>query len=151
VVVSDHTPIGIPRNVTVDAGPSSRIFDTIDRKLEEVEWLPNYARNASKPIPAASAITTKKVNAPRRWTPMTLLNPLTHRQKTKSAHVPEINPEAESSPLPVSFAAWPGHEYYGDISPIDRSRVRRSPPKQRLGSRKFLLRELMDTSVALCL
>jgi hypothetical protein len=84
--------------VRIHAGPSGRVFDTIDRKLEEVEWLLNYARNANKPIPVASAITTKKVNAPRRLTPMRLLNPVTHRQKTKSAHVPEINPEAGSSP-----------------------------------------------------
>jgi hypothetical protein len=108
VVASDHTPIRIPRNVRVHPGPSGRISDTIDRKLEEVEWLLNYARNANKPIPVASAITTKKVNAPRRLTPMRLLNRVTHRQKTKSAHLPEINPEAGSPPLPVRFGAWPG-------------------------------------------
>jgi hypothetical protein len=95
-VASDHTPIGIPRNVKVDPGPSGRTFDTIDRKLEEMEWLLNYARNASKPIPVAFAITTKKVNAPRRSTPMRLLNPVTHHRKTKSAYVPEINSEAGS-------------------------------------------------------
>ncbi len=94
VVASDQTPSGIPRNVRVHPGPSGRIFDTIDRKLEEVEWLLNYARNANKPIPVASAITTKKVNAPRRSTPMKLLNSVTYHQKTKSAYVPEINPEA---------------------------------------------------------
>ena len=96
VVASDHTLIRIPRNVRVHSGPSGRISDTIDRKLEEVEWLLNYARNANKPIPVASAITTKKVNAPRRSTPMRLLNSVTHHQKTKSAYVPEINPEAGS-------------------------------------------------------
>jgi hypothetical protein len=53
VVASDHTPIRIPRNVRVHSGPSGRISDTIDRKLEEVEWLLNYARNANKPIPVA--------------------------------------------------------------------------------------------------
>jgi hypothetical protein len=74
--------------------PVRQVFDTIDRKLEEVEWLLNYARNANKPIPVAYAITTKKVSAPRRLTPMRLLNPVTHRQRTKSANVPEINPEA---------------------------------------------------------
>jgi hypothetical protein len=104
VVASDHTPIGIPRNVKVHPGPSGRIFDTIDRKLEEVEWLLNYARNANKPIPVAFAITTKKVNAPRRSTPMRLLNPVTHHRKTKSDYAPEINSEA-GSPLPVRFAA----------------------------------------------
>jgi hypothetical protein len=91
VVASDHTPIGIPRNVRVHPGPSGRIFDAIDRKLEEVEWLLNYARNANKPIPVASAITTRKANAPRRLTPMRLLNLVTHHQKTKSAHAPKIN------------------------------------------------------------
>jgi hypothetical protein len=80
--------------------PSERIFDMIDRKLEEVEWPLNYARNANKPIPVVSAITTKKVNAPRRLTPMKLRNPVTRHQRTKSAHLPEINPEAER-PLPV--------------------------------------------------
>src|SRR5271165_6906578 len=64
----------------------------------EVEWLLNYARNANKPIPVASAITTNKVSAPRRLTAMRLLNPAMHHpamhhhamhhQKTKSAHVP---------------------------------------------------------------
>jgi hypothetical protein len=103
VVASDHTPIGIRRNVRVHPGPSGRIFDTIDRKLEEVEWRLNYARNVNKPIPVASAITTKKVNAPRRLTPMRLLNPGTHHQRTKSAHVPEINLEAGSPPLAVRF------------------------------------------------
>jgi hypothetical protein len=94
VVASDHTPIGILRNVKVHPGPSDRIFDTIDRKLEEVEWLLNYARNANKPIPVASAITMKKVNVPRRSTPTRLLNSVKHHQTTKSAYVPEINSEA---------------------------------------------------------
>ena len=86
VVATDHTPIGIPRNVRVYRDPSGRIFDTIDLKLEEVEWPLSYARNANKPIPVASAITTKKANAPRPLTPMRSLNPVT--QKTKSAYVP---------------------------------------------------------------
>jgi hypothetical protein len=55
-----------------------------------VEWLLNYARNANKPILVASAITTKKVNAKRRLTPMRLPNPLTHHQRTKSAHAPHV-------------------------------------------------------------
>ena len=94
----------IPRNVTVHPGPSGRIFDTINRKLEEVEWLLNYARNANKPIPVAFASTTKKVNAPRRPTPMKLLNPVTHHRKTKSAYVPEINSEAGSDVAKVAIA-----------------------------------------------
>jgi len=83
------------------------MFDTIDRNVEEAEWLLNYARNASKPIPVESAITTKEVNARRRLTPMGLLNPVTHRQKTMAAHFPEINHAAEI-PLPVRLAVWPG-------------------------------------------
>jgi hypothetical protein len=86
----------MPRKVRIHPGLAGRIFNTIDRELEEVEWLLNYARNANKPIPVASAITTKKVNAPRRLTLMRLLNRVTHHQKTKSVHLPEINPEAES-------------------------------------------------------
>ena len=106
VVVSDHTPIGIPRNVKVHPGPEGRIFDTIDRKLEEVEWLLNYARNANKPIPVAFASTTKKVNAPRRPTPMKLLNPVTHHRKTKSPYVPEINSEKLTPRPEVMLRRW---------------------------------------------
>jgi hypothetical protein len=74
--------------VAFDAGFSSGVFDAIDRKLEEVEWLLNYARNANKRIPVASAITTNKVSAPRRLMPRRLLNPATHHQTTESAHLP---------------------------------------------------------------
>lgn len=53
-------------------------------KLEEVEkWLLNSARNANKPTPVASAITTKKVNAPRRLRSMRLLNHPTRHQETR--------------------------------------------------------------------
>jgi hypothetical protein len=79
----------------------------MDRKLEEVEWLLSYARNANRLIRVAPAITTKKVNAPRRLTPTRSLNPVTHPQKMKSAHTPEINPEAGNHPLPVRFTARP--------------------------------------------
>jgi len=96
MVTSDHTSIGMPRNVRGHAGQSGRTFDTIDRKLEEVEWLLNYARNANKPTRVASAITTTKVNAQKRLTPMRLRNPVTRHQRTKSVQVPKINPEAES-------------------------------------------------------
>jgi hypothetical protein len=51
---------------------------------------------------------------------MRLLSPVTHRQKTKSAHVPEINPEA-GSPLPFRFVAWPGPmSAMAIFSPIDK-------------------------------
>jgi hypothetical protein len=89
--------------VRVDPGPSGRSFDTIDRKLEEVEWLLNYARNANKPIPVAHAITMKKVSALRRLRPMRLLNPVTHHQRPKSPNVPEINTEAGS---PRCLSDW---------------------------------------------
>jgi hypothetical protein len=113
VVSSDHSPIGIPRKVRVHPDPSGRIFEMFDRKLEEVEledveWLLNYARNASKPIPVASAITMKKVNAPRRPRPMKLLHPPAHHRGNKLAHLPNINPDAASSLLPVRFACQPG-------------------------------------------
>jgi hypothetical protein len=53
------------------------------RELEEGEqWLPNCVRNANKPIPAVSAITTKKANAPKRLVSMRLLNLVTNHQKT---------------------------------------------------------------------
>jgi hypothetical protein len=108
VVASDHTPIGIPRNVRVHPDPLDRIFETFDRKLEEVQCPLNYARSANKPIRVASAITTKKVNAPRRLTPMRLLHALTHHRRNNSVHVPKINPEAGSALLPVKLAARPG-------------------------------------------
>jgi hypothetical protein len=95
VVASDHTPIGIPRNVKVH--PTDCIFDTIDRKLEEVEWLLNYARNANKPIPVASAITTKKVNAPRQMASMRLLKHATSHQKTMKMEA-RCDPEQASAP-----------------------------------------------------
>ena len=95
---------GCARNNYCDSGdcvarasrvkPVSQVASSIrfNRKLEEVEWLLNYARNANRPIPVASAITTNKVSAPRRLTPMRLLNPVMHHQKTKSAHVPILDP-----------------------------------------------------------
>jgi hypothetical protein len=68
--------------------PSGRIFDEIYPKLEELEkWLLNYARNANNPIPVASAITTKKLNAPRRLPSMRLPNHVTGHQKTRMVEV----------------------------------------------------------------
>lgn len=102
VVASDHTTIGIPRKVRVHtdtpdfdvrmrqairnrkAPLSGRIFRYDLLLIEEVEkWLLNYARNANKPTPVVSAITTKKANAPRRLAPMRLLNHITSHQKTR--------------------------------------------------------------------
>ena len=50
-------------------------------------WPLNYARNAGKPTPVASAITTKKVNAPRRLASMRLLKRAASRQKTRKVEV----------------------------------------------------------------
>jgi hypothetical protein len=97
---------------------SGRIFEMFDRKLEEVEWLLNYARNANKPIPVASAITTKKANAPRRLTPMRLLHPLTHHRRNKSAHVPKINPEAGSPCYPSDLQRTEVNACNGDITSV---------------------------------
>jgi hypothetical protein len=95
MVPSDHTLTGETRNVRQI--PVDQVFvNTIDRELEEVEWLLSYARNANKPIPGARAITTKRVNARRRLTPMRLFIPRKRHQRTESAHVRAIDPEAGS-------------------------------------------------------
>jgi len=74
------------------------------RKVKEVEkWLLNYARNANKPTPVASAITTKKASAPRRLASMRLLNHVTSHQKTRKIEV-RCDPEqlsASSRSLPL--------------------------------------------------
>ena len=51
------------------------------------KWLLNCAKNANKPTPVASAITTKKVNAPKRLASMRLLNHVTSRQETLKIEV----------------------------------------------------------------
>jgi len=57
-------------------------------KLEEVEkWPLNYARNANKSTPVASAIMTKKVNAQRRLASMRLSNHLASHQETRKSEV----------------------------------------------------------------
>ena len=59
------------------------MVDAIYRKLEKVrKWLPNYAKNANKPIPVESAITTKKLDAPRRLSSMRWLDRVTSHLKT---------------------------------------------------------------------
>jgi hypothetical protein len=55
---------------------------------EEVEkWLLNCARNANKPIPVESAITTKKLNAPRRLPSMRVPNRVTSHQRKRKIEV----------------------------------------------------------------
>jgi hypothetical protein len=51
------------------------------------QWLLNYARNANNPIPVASAITTKKLNAPKRLALVTLPNRVTSHQRTREIEV----------------------------------------------------------------
>ena len=86
--------LGIPRRVRVHAGGQTTT------RLEEVEqWLPNFARNANKPTPVASAITTKKVNAPRRLASMRVLKHATSHQKTSKVEVRYHYPEQVSAPL----------------------------------------------------
>jgi hypothetical protein len=56
--------------------------------LEEVKkWLLNYARNANNPIPVVSAITTKRLNVPRRLLSMKSPNRLTSHQKKRKIEV----------------------------------------------------------------
>jgi len=66
--------------------------------LEEVEkWRLNYARNANNPTPVASAITMKKLNAPRRLASMRLHNRVKSHQKTKRIQV-HYDPERAERP-----------------------------------------------------
>ena len=51
------------------------------------KWLLNYASNANEPIPVASAITTKKLNAPRRLASIILPNHVTSHQETRKIEV----------------------------------------------------------------
>ena len=55
------------------------------RKAEK--WLLNYARNANNPIPVASAITTKKLNAPRQLPSMRVPNRVTSHQRKRKIEV----------------------------------------------------------------
>ena len=71
---------------------------TIHYKFEEVEkWLLNCAKNANKPTPVASAITTKRVNARKRLASMRLLNHVTSHQETRKIEV-RYDPEQLSAP-----------------------------------------------------
>jgi hypothetical protein len=61
------------------------------------KWLLNCAKNANKPTPVASAITTKKVNAPKRLASMRLLNHVTRHQETRKIEV-RYDPAQLSAP-----------------------------------------------------
>jgi hypothetical protein len=64
---------------------------------ERGKWRLNYARNVNKPIPVLLAITTKKVNAPRRLVPMRLLKLVRSHQKTRKMDV-RCHPKQLSAP-----------------------------------------------------
>src|ERR1700690_43137 len=87
VVASDHTSLEIPRKVKVYSTVRSHLRYEFG-ELEELEkWLPNYARNANKLIRVESAITTKKLNAPKRLPSMRLHNRVTSHQKKRKIEV----------------------------------------------------------------
>jgi hypothetical protein len=87
VVASDHTSLEIPRKVKVHAIVRSHLRCEFPQIVGSGKWLLNYARNANKPIPVESAITTKKLNAPRRLSPMRLPNRVTSHQGTRKIEV----------------------------------------------------------------
>jgi hypothetical protein len=62
------------------------------------KWLRNYARNANKLTPVALAITTKKVNAPRRLVPMRLLDLITRQLKTKTRKIEFVTIRSKCAP-----------------------------------------------------
>ena len=71
-------------------------------QMEEVEkWLLNCAKNANKPTPVASAITTKKVNAPKRLASTRLLNHATSYQETRKI---ELRYDLEQLSAPMTSA-----------------------------------------------
>src|SRR5271166_5205515 len=96
----------MPRNVRVHRCPSGSIFDTTDQKLEEAEWLLNFARNANKPTPVVSAITTTKVNVPRRLPSMMQLYLLMHHQKARSSQLPTHDPLSRAQSEPATIAKF---------------------------------------------
>jgi len=73
--------------VALDCAPAKAKTRRSETDQEEVKkWLLNCARNANKPTPVASAITTKKVNVPKRLMSV-LLNHVTSHQKTRKIEV----------------------------------------------------------------
>ena len=68
-----------------DERPSRVRTDLAKRKLEK--WLLNYARNASKRILVAPAITTRKLNAPRRLAAMRSKNRVMSHPKARKIEV----------------------------------------------------------------
>jgi len=70
---------------TVSSHPSIRLTTAFE---EVKKWLLNYARNANKPTPVASATTTKKVIAPRQMASMRLLKYATSHRKPRKMQAP---------------------------------------------------------------
>jgi hypothetical protein len=101
LLASDRTAIGIPRRFRMRPIHHVASSKCLIGKLEEVEWLLNYARNANRTIPVTSAITTKKVNARRRLTPMRLLSPQSNHRRNRSAHM--FRKETPRPELPCSL------------------------------------------------
>jgi hypothetical protein len=67
----------------------NRIANAIYTKFEEVEkCLLNSAGSANKHTPVASAITTKKLSAPRRLASLRLPNRVPSHQKARKIEVP---------------------------------------------------------------
>jgi hypothetical protein len=60
------------RNRTINTVRSHLRYELLRNWKEVEKWLLDYARDANKHTPVASAITTKEVNARRRLPSMTL-------------------------------------------------------------------------------
>jgi hypothetical protein len=79
----------------------------LSQNWEEVKkWLLNYARNANKNTPVASAIMTKEANAPRRLPSMSLLKHSTSHQKTtkmKTRYVPPQVSDTDVREIAIGF------------------------------------------------
>ena len=132
VVASDHTPMGIMRNVraqwtafdvkTRQADTESHgrhtqvfIFDTIYSRLEKMTtWPLNYARNAGKPTPVASAITTKRVNAPRLLASMRVPKHATSHQKMRKMEALSLAHYPRPEQAMTTARSWllPSAEYF---------------------------------------
>jgi hypothetical protein len=70
------------------------------------KWLLNYAKNANKPIPVVSAITTKRLNALRRLASMrSPPNHVTSHQKKRKIEG-RYDPEQLSAPCDGGLGRW---------------------------------------------
>lgn len=84
VVASDHTSLEIQRKVKMRA--NRQVASSIRISANRRKWKNGYStmpEMQASPIPAASAITTKRLNAPKRKPPMRLPNRVTSLQKKR--------------------------------------------------------------------